>query len=87
MAKKKNIELQWFGKSTSSPVETIPREEEIAGDVSSSFGEPSAKNMLIHGDSLEVLTILNQNTIKKSNVSILIRPTIRAAILNFMMMI
>lgn len=55
--KLQKLELTWIGKGKESGLEPGI----LKGDPSRSFGDPDADNMLIQGDNLRVLKILEQN--------------------------
>lgn len=57
MQKKGRLELTWVGKYEDKVIE--PRI--LLEDVSKSYGDPTSKNMLIHGDNLIALQALQQD--------------------------
>ena len=57
MQKKGRLELTWVGKYEDKAIE--PRI--LLEDVSKSYGDPTSKNMLIHGDNLIALQALQQD--------------------------
>ena len=57
MQKKSRLELTWVGKYEDKAIE--PRI--LLEDVSKSYGDPTSKNMLIHGDNLIALQALQQD--------------------------
>ena len=61
MQKTGKLELTWVGKYDEKKIE--PRI--LVEDTSKSYGDPSSKNMLIHGDNLIALQALQQDFAEK----------------------
>ena len=60
MEQNKNIELNWVGKKESTVSQNHCCTNNLIRNSTLSYGQRSSPNMLIHGESLDVLNILNQ---------------------------